>query len=309
MQIVEAGADGEDDIGVAHRLGGRILAPHAGHAEIEAVVGRQAPLAHEGGIDRDVELLGDRLQFLKRPGDANAAAGQDQRALGAGQEVEGAGDRLVGRRCAPVERSCIVARLGYGDRRRLDIEVVGHVEVHRARPAGAHQRKGIRQRLDQVFHLADAPRLLDDGVEYVGDVAVIAIIVLQRAAAELGGGHLSGDDEEGRAVVKGVGHRDHQVHRPRPGRGIDGQRLAGQAEIDIGHEAGGLLDARRDMADAVGVLVDAVEQADGAMPGIAQDERHFFLDQIFGDDVCAAYLVAGAALRVGRLRRGRGRAV
>ena len=47
MQIVEAGADGENHIGVADGFGGRILAPHAGNAEMQPVVSRQRALAHE----------------------------------------------------------------------------------------------------------------------------------------------------------------------------------------------------------------------------------------------------------------------
>jgi hypothetical protein len=147
-----------------------------------------------------------------------------------------------------------------------------------ARPAGAHHREGVGQRLDEVLDLADAPGFLDDRREHRRHVAVVAIIVLQRAGVELRRRHLPGDDEEGRAVIEGVGDRDHQVHRAGAGRGVDRQRLAGEAIIDVGHEAGRLLDARRDVADAVGLLVDSIEEPDRAVAGVAEDEGDLLLD-------------------------------
>src|SRR5208282_5065684 len=61
MEVVEAGADREDHIGTAGGFGGRILAPDAGDAEIEPVIGGKRALAHEGRIDGNFELFGERL--------------------------------------------------------------------------------------------------------------------------------------------------------------------------------------------------------------------------------------------------------
>ena len=179
--------------------------------------------------------------------------------------------------------------------------------MHWARPAGAHHRESIGQRFNQILYLADAPGFLDHGREHRRHVAVVAIVVLQGAGVELVCRHLPGDDEECRAVIEGVGHRDHQIHGARAGGRIDRQRLPGKAIIDIGHETGRLFYSGRDVAYAVGLLVQAVEQADGAVSGITEDVGYFLFDQVLGDDIGAAHLVGAG--RVGgspRLRRWRG---
>jgi len=74
VQLVKdgLGADREDDVGVADGFGGRILAPHAGDAEMEPVIRRQRALAHERRIDWNIELFGERLQLLVSAADAYA---------------------------------------------------------------------------------------------------------------------------------------------------------------------------------------------------------------------------------------------
>ena len=53
---------------------------------MEPVIGGERALAHEGRVDGNVELLGERFEFVVRPADAHATAGEDQRPLRARQK-------------------------------------------------------------------------------------------------------------------------------------------------------------------------------------------------------------------------------
>ena len=89
MQIVEAGAEGQDHVRIAAGFGCRILAPYPGHAEIEPMIAGQRALAHERRIDRHFQLFGKRLSVPDRHRPRrNAAAGQDQRTLGDSEQIK-----------------------------------------------------------------------------------------------------------------------------------------------------------------------------------------------------------------------------
>ena len=81
MKVIEPGADGKYDIRVPARLGGRIVAPHSSNTEVELVIERQRALAHERGVDRNIQLLGQRSQFLVGTRHPYAATRQDQWSL------------------------------------------------------------------------------------------------------------------------------------------------------------------------------------------------------------------------------------
>ena len=81
--VVEAHAEGEQQVGA---LDGGVdvgLAVHAHHAEAERVAGWEAAQAQQGERDRDVGLVDELPQQLAGAGLEHAVAGQDQRPLGA----------------------------------------------------------------------------------------------------------------------------------------------------------------------------------------------------------------------------------
>ena len=128
---------------------------------------------------------------------------------------------------------------------------------------------------------------------------VVAVLLLERAAVELRGRDLARDRDERGGVEEGVPHRDREQHRAGTGRGVDGDRDPGGAEVSVGHVAGGRLDPRPHQLDVVLAVVDAVQQPDGTVPGVAEDVGRLLLDQVVDDQVAAAHLAHALSSPVG----------
>jgi hypothetical protein len=77
------------------------------------------------------------------------------------------------------------------------------------------------------------------------------------------------------------------------------------AEIGIGHVAGGLLVARRDQGDPVARVVQRIEQPDIAVPADAEHVRHLLVHEELGDQLSALHHRHALLRRVRRLNRAR----
>ena len=139
--VVEAAAEGDEQVALLHRGDRRVVAVHARHAEAQRVVVGEGAPGHERGDDVDVAQLGQLAQRLGGPGLEDAAAGVDDGlagledelgrladhlrvALGGGPVAGQAGRHLVVGGPVPLHLGAGV--LGVDD-------VLGHVEQHRAR--------------------------------------------------------------------------------------------------------------------------------------------------------------------------------
>ena len=139
--VVEAAAQGDEQVGPLHRRDRGVVAVHARHAEGQRVAVGEGPAGHEGGDDVDVAQLGQLAQRLGRPRLEDAAAGVDHGALRAQDHLGGfadlagmAGQRgLVAREAVPhvVVGGPVPLHLRVGVLRVDD--VLGDVEQHRAR--------------------------------------------------------------------------------------------------------------------------------------------------------------------------------
>ena len=79
--IVEASADGDDEVGLGHRHVGGVGAVHAQHAERLRIARREAAEAHQGGRHRHVELLGQLQQLVGCALDVDHAAADVEHGL------------------------------------------------------------------------------------------------------------------------------------------------------------------------------------------------------------------------------------
>ena len=90
--IVEAHAEGDQEIGIGHRHVGGVAAVHAGHGDEVGVVAGHGAEAHQGIDGGGVGELDELAEFGGGVGGDDAAAGIDQRPLGFLDELGGAAD-------------------------------------------------------------------------------------------------------------------------------------------------------------------------------------------------------------------------
>ena len=269
---------------------------------------RQRALAHEGRVDGDVHVLGERRELGRRVREDDAAACEHERAPRRQQEVERPLHGLRRAGCPPVEHRGALLGLRHVNVGLPDPEVVGDVDVHRAGPAGAGQLEGLGQELPEILDRMGLVAALGDHLRDAREVRlVVAVLLLQRPGVVLVGCDLARDPDERRRVVERVRHRDREQHRPRARGRVHGDHLPGGPEVGIGHIAGAGLDPREDDLDLVLAVVDAVEQADGAVARVAEQVRHLLPDQVLDDEVASAHLGHRFLLRSRRRRRPRPR--
>ncbi len=104
--VVEAHAEGQQQVGVLDRQVAVGLAVHAHHAQAERMRGREAAQSQQGAGHRRLGLLGKLPQLLHRAGHQHAMPGQDHRALGLrDQAPRRAPYRLSGRAAAVDSRA------------------------------------------------------------------------------------------------------------------------------------------------------------------------------------------------------------
>ena len=86
--VVEARADGEQEVAVLDGVVGVRHAVHAEHLERQVAGGVDRADAHERGHDRDAEALGEGAELGRRLAVDDAAADVDERPLGLAEHLE-----------------------------------------------------------------------------------------------------------------------------------------------------------------------------------------------------------------------------
>ena len=166
---------------------------------------RKRSFPHERCVDRNAELVCQRLQFFKGSGNSDCAASEDQGSVASADEIKRAFDVEVGGGASPsAEFLTGRQRIGRADRRSLDVEVVGNVEMNRPRTPAAHQPERLRQCRAEVLHFSNSIGFLGYRLEERGHRSIVAVIVLQSAAINLGRGHLAGEYAECGVIVEGI---------------------------------------------------------------------------------------------------------
>ena len=297
--IVEASADGDDQVAITARLVGLVGPVAADEAQRQHVPHVEAPHAVRRTDDRDAVLGREFGEFLARLGQRHPVPDEDHRAARGLQHVDHRPD-IIGRSAA--------AALGEAVPRRLERnfglflkQVVRHVEVDRAGPSAGHRGDGLAQRVGQHVDARRLEAVLHHWPDHIREIRlVVAVDFLERAAVELRSRHVGGDREQRGRISLCHGQRHDEVGRARPGRGQRRHGLVLHAEVAVGHVRGGLLVARRDQFDLVAHLVQRIEQADVAVATDAEDVRHLFINEEFGDQFAALLrhlLLAGSRRR------------
>ena len=254
--------------------------------------------AAPGGDDRHLEQLGETRQLGGGAGAKDAAAGEDDRALGRGQELDDGADLGL-------------AGAGDGQAAGVDDDVVGHRLVEqvlrerqedRARTAGQRLLGGLGHHRDDVGR----------GPRFGGPLGEPAerpdlVDLLERLAALVRPLDLADDREHrGRVLARRV-DADRQVRAADGARAEADRRATGQLPVGLGHERGGAFVARPDDADP-GAL-ERVEQAEEGFAGDGEGVADTGRAESVGDEPAdgpRSGLDDGLGVRVGRLL-GRGR--
>ena len=152
--IGKAAADGQDDIGGPRHGVARNGTEVAAGAGEEVVVLGETALAHERRGDGRADELGDRLQFRGGFRLDDAAAREQDRALGLEQKVDRPGDIVrvaEGSRLGTPFLSISQRNLG-----GLGLDILRHVEQDRALASFQHGVEGLLKHVRQLFDVARA---------------------------------------------------------------------------------------------------------------------------------------------------------
>ena len=136
-----------------------------------------------------------------------------------------------------------------------------------------------------VVHLADPL----GHAQRAGAEHLAVVEFLERLAVALVAGHLADEQDHRRGVLEGGVHADAGIGRARPAGDEADARSAAQLALCFGHEGRAALLAAGDEADAVAVLVKAVEHGQVTLAGHAEAGVDALRDQGFDQHVaCGA---------------------
>lgn len=241
--VVEAGSEGDDQVGLLQRGDGGDRTVHARHSHVQRVAVGEGAQRHQGGGDGGSGQLREDLELGGGTGLDDAAADVQDGALGLGDQL-GRFTDLLGVRLGdgPVAGQVLGGRPA---ERGLRLEgVLGDVDEDGAGAAGGGDVEGLGDGVRDVLGLGDQEVVLGDRHRDAADVGF-----LEGVGADGLGGDLSGDRDERDGVHVRVGDRGDQVGGAGARGGHADADLAGGLRVPGGGVVGALLVADQDVAD------------------------------------------------------------
>ena len=141
--VVEARADGDQQVALVHRVVGGDGAVHAEHAHGELVRLGEGAEAHERGGHRDAAAEPGRRNSAAAPDDDHAAAHVEHRPLGLVDRLGGGADLPDVALDGGLVAGQVDRRRPAGSRCLAQLEGDGDVDEHRAGPAGGGDVEGL----------------------------------------------------------------------------------------------------------------------------------------------------------------------
>ncbi len=270
--VVEAAAEGDQQIGLLHGGDGGVVAVHARHAEAQRVVVGEGPPSHQGGDHVDPGQLRQLPQGLGGPGLEDPAAGVDDRAPALAQKPGRLPDH---------------ARVAAGGR-PVARQRGHHLVVLRPRPLGGGLQDVLRhvhQHRPRAARGGDVERLADDEGDLVGvhhQLVVLGdrtgdtdgVALLEGVRADARARHLTGHRHQRDGVHVGVAQRGHQVGGAGAARHHGHPGAPGHVGVPLGHVAGSLLVPDEDVPN--GRVEDGVVGREDGAARQAEDDLHPF---------------------------------
>ena len=215
--VVEAGAEGDQQVAALHRRDGRGVAVHARHAEGQRVVVGERAAGHQRRDDVDAGQLGQLAHLLGGPGLEHAAADVEHRALG-GEDQPG---RLLDHPRVALGRRAVAGQRRRARRRRSASTTPS---ASAARPwarrraparAGPSRRGGT----PGGWPAAGPRRVITSSLCLVAERVMPTVSHSWKASLPMAcGRHLAGDGDHRDRVHVGVHQRRHEVRGRRAGR-------------------------------------------------------------------------------------------
>src|ERR1017187_3332114 len=234
--VVEADAEGDEEVGIGQRHIGGVAAVHAGHGDEVGVIRRERAEAHQGSDDGSVGEGNELTEFGRGIGGDDAAAGINEGTRGFLDELGGAadlagmsfGENLV---TGKVDRSDgLVVAL------RLE-DILGDVYEDGAGASGGGDVEGLVDDLREIVEFLDQIVVLGAGTSDAEGIGF-----LEGVAADQFAGDLSGNGDDGDGIHQGIDEAGGEVGGAGAGSGAADTDLAGGAGVAFGGEGGILLD-------------------------------------------------------------------
>ena len=274
--VVETVAERDDQVGVVHGDGTRVMSVHALHAEEPRMRGGDGGQAHHAAADDAVHLIGKFQHLFFRFAGDHAAADVDK---GLFRLVDGFGRLLDADILGGILRVFLEGLFGLVFvHRRLD--VLRNVHEHGAGPVGSSQDKGLSDRLLELFYGTDEVIVLGDGKRYAGNIRL-----LEGIGADGGVGNVPRDRDHRNGVQESRGDAGDEIRRPRAGGGDHDAHSAGRSGVTVRSVRGALLMGRQNVRQFVTVFVKGIIDVDHLAAGIAEYDVNALIDQRAHQDV------------------------
>ena len=258
--VIEPCADIQHHVAIMHREIGFVRAVHAQHAQELLVAGRIGAEPHQGGGDRkagEPHELPQQFGGLAA-GIDDAAAGIHHRPRGALEQRHRLGDALRVRRGArPVAAMRGGTRLLV--RRRVDENVLGQVDQHRAGAPGAGHMERLMHHAGEIARAFHQIIMLGRLARDAGGVGLLEGVIADQMR-----GHLAGQADQGDAVHQRIHQPGHRVGRARAGGDQHHADFAGGPGIALGGMHRRLLVPHENVADLVLLENRVVDRQDRA---------------------------------------------
>ncbi len=284
--LAQPHADGEHQVGVANARRQLRIDADADIAGIQRMAVVEAVLEAESAAHRQLPVLGEALQRGAGLGVPAAAAGDDDRPLG--REQHAAQLAQPARRRPGQHRLHARQHRRRGRRRQ---HVLGQGQHHRAGPALQRGVEGARDVLGQAVGALHLAHPLGQP-ERAGAEHLPVVDLLEGLAVALVARDLADEQDHRRRILERGVQPDAGVGGAGPARDEADAGAAAELALRLGHEGGAAFLPAGDEADAVAVLVEAVEHREVAFAGDAEAGGDALGDQGFDEGV------AGEAARV-----------
>ena len=217
-EVLQAGADGDDDIGLGGECVRRRATGDADRAGVQRMGRQHARLARHRLDDGDVVDLGEAGELGLGAGVVDPSPGDDQRAGGVADDVGGAAQLLdVGTRSGDLVHRWLEEALREVERLGLDVLRQGDERRPAVRRV-EHRGHRVRQRVHDLLGPGDAVPVAGDRLERVvdGDRRITEVLdLLQHRVGDPALERVAGQQQHGQPV--GVGHAGRGDHVERAG--------------------------------------------------------------------------------------------